>query len=315
MRPVVPFVSSASPDERQSWREALPKALDGIADVKLFEDLTEDQRSEARVAIVANPDPANVAALPNLVWVQSLWAGVERLMGELPANGPKIVRLTDPQMAETMSEAVLAWTLYLHRGMPRYIAQQRQKVWQDHALERPQERTVGVLGLGKLGAAAALRMKANGFNVLGWSRTEKSIEGIACRHGRAGLLEVLGQSDFIVLLMPLTGETRGLIGQDELSACKKGTSIINFARGPIIDTAALINNLDNGPLGHAVLDVFDEEPLPPSSPLWDHDKVTVLPHISAPTIISTASRIVADNIGRYFEDGTIPPAVDRDRGY
>ncbi|WP_297834247.1 glyoxylate/hydroxypyruvate reductase A [uncultured Roseibium sp.] len=315
MRPVVPFVSSASPDERQSWREALPKALDGIADVKLFEDLTEDQRSEARVAIVANPDPANVAALPNLVWVQSLWAGVERLMGELPANGPKIVRLTDPQMAETMSEAVLAWTLYLHRGMPRYIAQQRQKIWQDHALERPQERTVGVLGLGKLGAAAALRMKANGFNVLGWSRTEKSIEGIACRHGRDGLLEVLGQSDFIVLLMPLTDETRGLIGQDELSACKKGASIINFARGPIIDTAALINKLDNGPLGHAVLDVFDEEPLPPSSPLWDHDKVTVLPHISAPTIISTASRIVADNIGRYFEDGTVPPAVDRDRGY
>ncbi|MGS4990543.1 2-hydroxyacid dehydrogenase [Roseibium sp. RP-7] len=315
MRPVVPFVSSASPDERQSWREALPKALDGIADVKPFEDLTEDQRSEARVAIVANPDPANVAALPNLVWVQSLWAGVERLMGELPANGPKIVRLTDPQMAETMSEAVLAWTLYLHRDMPRYIAQQRQKVWQDHALERPQERTVGVLGLGKLGAAAALRMKANGFNVLGWSRTEKSIEGIACRHGRDGLLEVLGQSDFIVLLMPLTDETRGLLGQDELSACKKGASIINFARGPIINTAALINKLDNGPLGHAVLDVFDEEPLPPSSPLWDHDKVTVLPHISAPTIISTASRIVADNIGRYYEDGTIPPAVDRDRGY
>lgn len=315
MRPVVPFVSSASPDERQSWREELPKALDGIAEVKPFEDLTEDQRSEARVAIVANPDPANVAALPNLVWVQSLWAGVERLMGELPANGPKIVRLTDPQMAETMSEAVLAWTLYLHRGMPRYIAQQRQKVWQDHVLERPQERTVGVLGLGKLGAAAAMRMKANGFNVLGWSRTEKSIEGIACRHGRAGLLEVLGQSDFIVLLMPLTDETRGLIGQDELSVCKKGASIINFARGPIIDTAALINKLDNGPLGHAVLDVFDEEPLPPSSPLWDHDKVTVLPHISAPTIISTASRIVADNIGRYYEDGTVPPAVDRDRGY
>ena len=315
MRPVVPFVSSASPDERQSWREALPKALDGIADVKPFEDLTEDQRSEARVAIVANPNPANVAALPNLVWVQSLWAGVERLMGELPANGPKIVRLTDPQMAETMSEAVLAWTLYLHRGMLRYIAQQRQKIWQDHALERPQERTVGVLGLGKLGAAAALRMKANGFNVLGWSRTEKSIEGIVCRHGRDGLLEVLGKSDFIVLLMPLTDETRGLLGQDELSACKKGASIINFARGPIIDTAALINKLDNGPLGHAVLDVFDEEPLPPSSPLWDHDKVTVLPHISAPTIISTASRIVADNIGRYFEDGTIPPAVDRERGY
>ena len=315
MRPVVPFVSSASPDERQAWREALPQALDGIADVKPFEDLTDDERTAARVAIVANPDPANVAALPNLVWVQSLWAGVERLMGELPADGPKIVRLTDPQMAETMSEAVLAWTLYLHRGMPRYVAQQRQKIWQDHELKRPQERTVGILGLGKLGASAALRMKANSFNVIGWSRTEKSIDGIACRHGRDGLLEVLGKSDFIVLLMPLTDETRGLLGRDELSACKKGSSIINFARGPIIDKAALLDALDQGPLGHAVLDVFDVEPLPPSSRLWDHAKVTVLPHISAPTIISTASGIVAGNIGRYFEDGTIPPAVDRDRGY
>lgn len=315
MRPVVPFVSSASPDERQAWREALPRALDGIAAVKPFEDLTEDERAAARVAIVANPDPADVAALPNLVWVQSLWAGVERLMGELPADGPKIVRLTDPQMAETMSEAVLAWTLYLHRGMPRYVAQQRQKIWQDHELKRPQERTVGVLGLGKLGAAAALRMKDNGFNVLGWSRTEKSIDGIVCHHGRDGLLDVLGQSDFIVLLMPLTDETRGLLGKDELTACKTDASIINFARGPIIDTVALIDALDHGPLGHAVLDVFDEEPLPLSSRLWDHDKVTVLPHISAPTIISTASRIVADNIGRYYEDGTIPPAVDRDRGY
>jgi glyoxylate/hydroxypyruvate reductase A len=315
MRPVVPFVSSASPDERQTWRAALPQALDGIAAVKPFEDLTEDERTAARVAIVANPDPANVAALPNLVWVQSLWAGVERLMSELPADGPQIVRLTDPQMAETMSEAVLAWTLYLHRGMPRYMAQQRQKIWQDHELKSPQERTVGVLGLGKLGAASALRMKANGFNVLGWSRSEKAIEGIVCRHGRDGLLEVLGQSDFIVLLMPLTDETRGLIGQEELSACKKGASIINFARGPIIDTAALIRALDNGPLDHAVLDVFDEEPLPPSSPLWDHDKVTVLPHITAPTGISSTSRIVADNIGRYFEDGTVPPAVDRERGY
>jgi len=315
MRPVVPFVSSASPDERQVWRDALPCALAGIAEVKPFETLSEDERLAARVAIVANPDPAKVAALPNLVWVQSLWAGVERLAADLPEDGPEIVRLTDPQMAETMSEAVLAWTLYLHRDMPRYAAQQRRKLWQDHYLKTPQERTVGVLGLGKLGAAAAHRLKSNGFNVFGWSRSKKTLDGIGCFHGLDGLRTVLGSSDIIVVLMPLTEETRGLIGRDELAACKKGASFINFARGPILETAALLEALDTGLLDHAVLDVFDEEPLPETSPLWDHGKVTVLPHISAPTIVSTASKIVAENIGGYFSDGTVPPSVDRRRGY
>lgn len=315
MKPVVPFVSEASPDERQAWRKALPAALEQVATVRPFEDLTPEEREAARVAIVANPDPSKVAALPNLVWVQSLWAGVERLMAELPADGPQIVRLTDPQMAETMSEAVLAWTLYLHRDMPRYRTQQQNRIWQDHVLKLPQERTVGVLGLGKLGSAAALRLKANGFDVLGWSRSAKAITGVACHHGMDGLRTVLGRSDILVLLMPLTAETRGLLGREELSACKDGAGLINFARGPILDEAALLEALDTGPLDHAVLDVFDAEPLPETHPFWVHDKVTVLPHISAPTIISTASRIVAQNIGGYFADGTVPPGVDRDRGY
>ncbi|MCX2725458.1 2-hydroxyacid dehydrogenase [Roseibium salinum] len=315
MTPIVPFVSEAGADERQSWRAALPAALEGIAEVKPFEDLSERERAEARVAIVANPDPAKVAALGNLVWVQSLWAGVERLTAELPADGPLIVRLTDPQMAETMSEAVLAWTLYLHRDMPRYTRQQRQKIWQEHELKLPGERTVGVLGLGNLGSAAALRLKANGFNVIGWSRSEKKLDGIEDFHGPAGLQSVLEQSDILVLLMPLTDDTRGMIGRKELQSCKTGAALINFARGPILDTKALIGALDNGPLDHAVLDVFDEEPLPRSSPLWQHEKVTVLPHISAPTITSTASKIVAENIGRYFETGAVPESVDRKRGY
>lgn len=315
MTPIVPFVSEAGADERQSWRAALPAALEGVAEVKPFEDLSERERAEAKVAIVANPDPAKVAALENLVWVQSLWAGVERLTAELPADGPLIVRLTDPQMAETMSEAVLAWTLYLHRDMPRYMRQQRQKLWQEHELKLPGERTVGVLGLGNLGSAAAQRLKANGFNMIGWSRSEKKLHGIEGFHGPSGLRSVLEQSDILVLLMPLTDDTRGMIGREELQSCRPGAALINFARGPILDTQALIEALDNGPLDHAVLDVFDEEPLPPTSPLWQHEKVTVLPHISAPTITSTASKIVAENIGRYFETGAVPESVDRKRGY
>ena len=315
MTTIVPFVSQASSDERQAWREALPEALRGMAKVTPFEDLSEAERAAAKVAIVANPDPAKVAALPNLVWVQSLWAGVERLAADLPDDGPLIVRLTDPQMAETMSEAVLAWTLYLHRDMPRYMHQQRAKIWQEHMLKTPMERTIGVLGIGKLGGASAQRLKANGFNVMGWSRSKKELDGISCFHGTDGLNAVLEQSDIIVVLVPLTSETRGLLGREELRRCKENAAIINFARGPIIDTSALIDTLDNGPLSHAVLDVFDEEPLPASNPFWAHDKVTVLPHISAPTIISTAAAIVARNIGTYLETGEIPQSIDRNRGY
>ena len=163
MKPVVPFISEASSSEREIWRTALPDALGNIACVKSTEDMTDDERSAATVAIVANPDPAKVATLKNLVWVQSLWAGVERLTSELPSDGPLIVRLSDPQMAETMSEAVLSWVLYLHRDMPRYMHQQRQRIWKDHQLKLPTERTIGVLGLGNLGASrlSAFRQMAS----------------------------------------------------------------------------------------------------------------------------------------------------------
>lgn len=315
MTPVIPFVSQTHAEEQAAWLQALPEALLNIAEVKPFETLTDVEREQARVAIVANPDPAKLASLANLVWVQSLWAGVERLTAELPADGPLIVRLADPQMAETMSEAVLAWTLYLHRDMPRYMKQQREKIWREHTLKTPQERTVGILGLGKLGSATALRLKANGFNVTGWSRSPKTLDGIDNHYGPEGLMEVLRVSDILVLLTPLTKETRGLLGDAQFGICKPGAALINFSRGPVIDTKALVTALDSGTLSHAVLDVFDEEPLPQQSPLWDHERVTVLPHISAPTIVSTATRIVAGNIAGYFETGTIPESVDRKRGY
>lgn len=315
MMPIVPFVSRPGSGEETSWNDILPAALAGIAEVKPFGSLSESERRQAKVAIVANPDPADVAALTGLVWIQSLWAGVERLAAELPVDGPRIVRLTDPRMAETMSEAVLAWTLYLHRDMPRYIAQQRRAIWYEHELKGPEERTIGILGLGRLGSASAQRLHANGFNVLGWSRGEKTLDGIDCHHGPEGLRAVLRQSDILVLLMPLTDETRGMIGAAELSVMKTDAALINFARGPILDEAALLHALEHGPLGHAVLDVFNEEPLPEAHPFWRHDRITVLPHISAPTTRTSAATLVAKNIARYVSDGTIPAAVDRRRGY
>lgn len=312
---VLPLVARASAEEQNDWIESLGKILAPKHEIKRLSDLSAAERSETQVAIVANPDPADLLTLPNLKWVHSLWAGVERMVAELPEDGPDIVRLVDPQMAETMSEAVLAWTLYLHRDMPRYARQQAGKIWLEHGLKLPSEQTVTVLGLGNLGKAAALRLKANGFDVCGWSRSAKTIDGIKTYSGDDGLAAVLGKTDICVVLMPLTADTRGMLDTDTLARLPGGAKLINFARGPIIDDPALLDALDSGRIGHAVLDVFATEPLPADSPFWDHSSVTVLPHISAPTIQSTASKIVAHNITDYFETGSLPPCVNRNRGY
>ncbi|MEJ8472968.1 2-hydroxyacid dehydrogenase [Roseibium algae] len=312
---VLPLVARAEPDELSLWCEHLSQALAPTHTVKLLAELSVDECQAAEVAIVANPDPKDLQSLPNLKWVQSLWAGVEHMAAELPQDGPAIVRMIDPQMANTMSEAVLAWTLYLHRDMPRYAKQQSTKIWREHALELPSDRTVTVLGLGNLGKRSALRLKANGFTVCGWSRSAKTIEGVETHSGADGLAKVLSKTDIAVLLMPLTDDTRGLINEQALAHMPKGASLINFARGPIIDDTALIAALDSGQINHAVLDVFASEPLSESNPYWSHPSVTVLPHISAPTIHSTAAKIVAENVAAFAQTGKVPESVDRQRGY
>lgn len=280
-----------------------------------WDELSMPERSECRVAVVANPRPEDLRQLPNLQWVQSVWAGVEKLVAALGPTQLNIVRLVDPQLAETMAEAVLAWTLFLHRDMPVYYRQQQLAQWQAQEYVKPQARTVGLLGLGALGAAAARRLIAANFNVCGWSRSRKSIAQVECFAGDDELIPMLAKSDILVCLLPLTPATTGLIGARELGALPQNAQLINFARGNIIDDAALRLALDSGALKYAVLDVFSTEPLPPDEWHWRHPSVAVLPHCSAPTDMETASAIVAENIRLWRENGQVPVAVDIGRGY
>lgn len=310
---LIPFVHTLSRQEEADWIAAIEARMPGV-ELRPLAALTEAERAEAKVAVVANPRPEDVLRLPGLVWVQSLWAGVEKLAPHMPEH-VAIVRMTDPQLAATMAEAVLAWTLYLHRDMPRYAAQQRAGLWAQHEAPRAEERTVGVLGLGHMGATAARRLVANGFRVIGWSRTPKAVEGVETFHGAEGLTAALARADILVLLLPLTEATRGLVSAAALARMKPGASLINFGRGALVDDSALLTRLDAGALDHAVLDVFATEPLPADSPYWLHPRVTVLPHISATTNIETASKIVAGNLRGWLRSGTIPPAIDRPAGY
>lgn len=311
----IAFLGNLDAEEEAEFLAALADAMPDET-IRPFRTLSGAERAAVRIAIVANPDPAEVAQLPNLAWVQSLWAGVERLVRDLGPDSAPIVRLIDPELARTMAEAVLAWTYYLQRDMPAYRRQQETAIWHQLAYRPPGTMTVGLLGLGALGGAAAERLGQAGFRVAAWSRSEKAVApGVTGFSGPEGLAGLLGASDIVVCLLPLTGETRGLLDAGRLAAMKPGAGLINFGRGPIVVTDALLAALDAGQLSHAVLDVFDVEPLPVDSALWRHPGVTVLPHISGPTTPASSAAVVAGNVRAYRASGRIPVAVDRARGY
>ncbi len=314
MRSLLPFVAARGFPFEAEWLAALQAAMPDETLVPLAL-LDEAARASCTVAVVANPSAQDLHSLPQLRWVHSVWAGVERMLAELGDTDLRIVRLVDPQLADTMAEAVLAWTLYLHRDMPRYLSQQGQRLWRPHDYVLPQHKTVGLLGLGALGEAAARRLVMAGFAVRGWSRTPRSLAGVTCHAGDSGLAELLAGTDILVCLLPLTAQTQGLLNDTTFGRLKRPASLINFARGAVVDDEALRRALDRGTLSHAVLDVFATEPLPAESWHWSHPSVTVLPHISAPTNRATAAAIVAANIAAYRRGGVIPAHVDRGRGY
>jgi glyoxylate/hydroxypyruvate reductase A len=309
------LIGSFAPGEEQTWLDALRRAMP-LEAVLPVADVRDPDAVE--LAIVANPDPHVVSGFRSLQWVQSLWAGVEKLVAEPAFRHLPVVRMVDPELARAMAEAVLAWTLYLHRDMPAYLAQQRSRQWRQLPYVAPSARRVGLLGLGVLGQAAARVLQAAGFNVLGWSRSPKRVHGIADAStfsGSDGLESMVRQADILVCLLPLTAETRNLVDARLIKWLPPQASLINFGRGPLVNTTDLLAALDEGRLAHAVLDVFDREPLPPESPLWLHSRVTVLPHIAADTDARTASLIVAGNVERWRAHGRIPQAVDKALGY
>lgn len=298
------FASTIEPAER--WlpllREILPK-----------DEFFLEARDDIDVALVAAPPPNTLEKLKGTKLIQSLWMGVERLLADdaLPRNVP-LSRLVDPGMVAAMSETVLAHTLDWHRRLYRYRAQQPEATWHRFRQYLASDHTVGILGLGELGADAAGKLRALGFNVAGWSRRPKKLEGIECF---TDLASVLRRSDVVVCLLPLTPETTGILNLENLKKIKKNGGVINLARGPHVVVPELIAALDSGRLAHAWLDVFDKEPLPAESPLWKHPGVTITPHAAALTEPRTAVAKIAQNVERVRRGERPLNLVDFQSGY
>jgi glyoxylate/hydroxypyruvate reductase A len=254
--------------------------------------------------------------LPQLRLIQSLWAGVDKLLADpsVPADVP-LARMVDPAMNAAMAETALWAVLSLHRGFFAYAARQRVAEWRAHAQRRADDITVAVLGLGQMGRAAAQTLARHGYRVLGWSTRPCAIEGITTQAGDESLPQVLAAAQIVVNLLPLTPATRGLFNATTFDRMPKGASLVNLARGAHVVEADLLAALDRGQLRHAVLDVFAVEPLPAEHPFWSHRQVTVLPHVAAQTDPRSAAQIVAGNVQALRGAQALQALIDRRRGY
>lgn len=307
------LAASFDAHERAAWTAALQAALPG----ERFITKAADGPAEAiDIAIVANPPAGALRGLPNLKLVQSLWAGVDKLLADdsVPHDVP-IARMVDPAMNAAMAETALWAVLSLHRGYFRYAALQREARWAPHAQQRADEVTVAVLGLGEMGRTAAQRLVAQGYRMLGWSTRAPQIDGLQCHVGDTALNEVLAAADVVVNLLPLTPRTRDLFRGETFARMKPQAALVNLARGAHVVEADLLAALDSGRLCHAVLDVFRSEPLPAGHPFWQHPRVTVLPHAAAQTDPRSAARVAAANVHAARAGTVIAHLVDRQRGY
>ena len=295
------------------WRGLLQAAL---PDERIVTDRQAVDAADIDVAIVANPPPGALSGLTPLRLIQSLWAGVDKLLADasLPPAVP-IARMVDPAMSTAMAETALWAVLSLHRGFYVYAAQQRVLTWQPVPLRRADEVAIAVLGLGEMGRCVALRLAAQGYRVNGWSGRPSALPSIATRHGDEALTEVLREADIVINLLPLTPATCGLLCAHCFNAMRPGASLVNLARGAHVVDADLLAALDRGHLQHAVLDVFNTEPLPADHRYWQHPKVTVLPHAAAQTDARSAVEIAAANVRRLRAGGALHNLVDRTRGY
>lgn len=314
MPKTIVFISKLDSRTQSHWLSLLKEKLpDEI--ILLPHQISDLQVENVDIAIVANPDPNVLTRFSNLIWIQSLWAGVEQLISEGLSKNIKLVRLIDPQLSKTMAEAVLAWTLYLQRNMPEYAKQQIDKQWHQLPPITAKELRIGMLGAGTLSTAALQTLKKFDYQISCWSRAPKQLDGIKSYTGIDGLQSMLSNTDILINLLPLTQETHHLLDMKMLSQLPVGAKLINFSRGAIIDTQALLQLLKTGHLSHAVLDVFEHEPLSKSSPIWSNPSITVLPHISAPTNMSTAVEIVEKNVNMYRKSQVIPDFVNLELGY
>src|SRR5262245_22636399 len=259
--------------------------------------------------------PPLYARAGRLRWLQAMGAGVEwALAPELPraVTVTRVPAIFGPWIAEY----VVGWCAWVTQRMGPYLQAQRDRRWLKDVLpERLGGKTLTVVGLGEVGRAVAAAARRLDMRVIGVSRSARAVRGVSRVHRPRQLVHALAVADFVVLAVPLTAETRGLIGPAQLRAMKPGAWLINVARGPVVAEEALLEALGSSRIGGAILDVFAAEPLPPDHPLWSAPNTVITPHVAGPSIPEEIAPIFNANLERFLTRRPLRHVVDRRRGY
>ncbi|AHG18364.1 bifunctional glyoxylate/hydroxypyruvate reductase A [Chania multitudinisentens RB-25] len=303
--------------DAQDWLAGMEKRL---PQAKVREWRRGDKRP-ADYALVWRPPHEMLANRCDLKGVFALGAGVDAILeqerqhpGTLPAGVP-LMRLEDSGMAQQMQEYALACVLRYFRRFDEYQVQQQQQRWLPLVPHQQNDFTIGILGAGVLGKSVAQKLVEFGFNVRCWSRSAKQISGVQSFVGQAQQEAFLTGTRLLINLLPNTPETLGLLNQRLFAHLAPGAYLLNLARGAHLVENDLLQALEQGQMAAATLDVFANEPLPPTHPLWRHPRVTITPHIAAITLPEQAMDQIAANIVA-LETGQSPTGVvDIQRGY
>ena len=301
-----------------SYRRELTE-LGGTLDVRVWPET--GALEDIRYALVWKPQPGVLASLPNLEVIFSIGAGVDNVLSDTQLPNVPLVRFVDPNLTMRMSEYVCLHVLLHQRRMLDYREFQQEGQWKE-VWPQPgaNEIRVGVMGLGVLGQDACEKLAMLGFQVAGWSRSQKDIQGIECFAGEEGMSAFLARTDILVSLLPHTPETEDVLNTELFAGLAKdgllpGPVLINAGRGKLQVEADIFTALEKGDLWAASLDVFEEEPLPTSSPLWKHPRVVITPHNASISDDRAVCRYVLDQIKDYESGKPLENVVDQGRGY
>ena len=308
----IKILFSANEENWRRYKAPLQDALDDKSlDYELGITITP---SEVDYIIYAPSSPLqDFSPYTKLKAVLNLWAGVEGVTTNKTLKVP-LARMVDSGLTDGMVEWVTGHTLRHHLGIDKHIHGQ-DGIWRSYVPPLAKDRIITILGLGTLGTACGIALERLGFNVRGWSRREKRVDGILCFYGDDQIDSSLLDADIVVLLLPDTPLTQNILNQHTLNLLKRGAFVLNPGRGPLIDDDALLAALETGQIEHATLDVFRIEPLPKNHQYWSNNKVTVIPHKASETRPKTASQVIAMNIERAENGQELLYLVDRENGY
>ena len=311
--PVVAFFKEETSIEVQNiWEKRLKIFIPSITLVPLL----SNEAKKAEIALLWKAPLKRLNELKNLKGLISLGQGVDHILSNnsIP-NNVHVIRIVDPYMAKSMSHWIILSILNYIRDTQGYYDQAKNMIYKPRDEINFLSVKIGIYGIGAIGGVVAQDLNSLGFDVNGWSRTKKNINGIKCFEGKEGFDILIKNSNVHVCLLPLTSSTVNIFNNSVFKSMKKGASFINAGRGEHVVEDDLIENCQSGQISHAVLDVYRNEPLPANDPLWKQDNITLWPHVAAETNLNTAAEQIANAISCLNNNNIPPNAVDRDLGY